>query len=243
MKNKNTHLRRHRFDGIGLAIVLIAAGSIVFAHKQGYLSDAPYHLLISWQMLLVVCGLWSLVKRQWKQGILLAGIGGFFLIPLLTGVGRGWAADYWPLLLVLAGVVIIAGWLTGHKKPESGWDTEPVLHETEDGFVHADTKFGGVKHIVLDPVFKGARLRNRFAGTALDLRHTTIVEGETYIDLNCTCGGIELFVPPHWNVVYDIDTSMGGVEDNRLSGVIDIDTSRKLVLRGRLLFGGVVVKY
>ena len=43
---------------------------------------------------------------------------------------------------------------------------------SEDGFIVSDNTFGSVQQIVLDPVFRGARLRNAFGGTVLDLRRS-----------------------------------------------------------------------
>ncbi len=246
MKNKEIKKsNHHRLHGVGFAVTLIAAGLIVFAHKLGYIDHHPYRILISWQMLLVVCGLWSFVTRQWKQGVVLMGVGGFFMIPLITEAGRGWAATYWPLLLVLAGLLFIVEMLTKRRCKESSCDScfcETTTHETENGFVNTNTCFSGVKNIVLDPVFKGGQLKNCFGGTILDLRNTTIAEGETYIDIHCVFGGVELYMPHNWTLVCDVEPTFGGVEDKRFMNKGEIDTSRKLVLRGRLVFGGVVIK-
>lgn len=41
------------------------------------------------------------------------------------------------------------------------------------------------RHVVLDELFKGAVVRTSCGGTTIDLRHTHIAPGETYIDLDC----------------------------------------------------------
>ena len=58
--------------------------------------------------------------------------------------------------------------------------------ESVDGFLHSENVWGAARHVVLDELFKGAIVRTSFGGTVIDLRHTHIALGETYIDLDCS---------------------------------------------------------
>lgn len=111
----------------------------------------------------------------------------------------------------------------------------------EDGFVKSDVSFGGAKHIVLDPVFRGADLNASFGSIALDLRKTTLEAEVTYIQVNASFGGLELFVPSYWNVVIEVDATMGGVDDKRFVSS-EIDYSHKLVIKGDITFSGLEIK-
>lgn len=242
---KGSSLRHHKVNTIILAVILIAAGLVIFAHKQGYVNEQAYNILISWQMLLVVLGVWSVVRRNWYSGVLLIGIGAFFLIPMLTGAGAGWARTYWPLSLVLLGILIIIRMIRGGKKDngrEAHHHDQETSYNTEDGFVVSENFMGAVRHIVLDPVFKGARIRNSFGGTVLDLRHTTLADSETFIDIDCTCGGIEIFVPNGWTVVSNIHPMLAGCDDKRFKHGGEPDLAHKLILRGRITLGGIEIK-
>ena len=54
-----------------------------------------------------------------------------------------------------------------------------------------------------------------FGGTTIDLRHTHIAPGETYIDLDCSWGGVEIYVPSDWKVVFKCNAFFGGCDDKR----------------------------
>ena len=60
--------------------------------------------------------------------------------------------------------------------------------ESEDGFLRSDNTFGAARHVVLDELFKGAVVRTSCGGTTIDLRHTHIAPGETYIDFGVAAG-------------------------------------------------------
>ena len=72
-------------------------------------------------------------------------------------------------------------------------------------------------------------------------RRTTLPEGETFLDIDCTFGGIEIYVPSDWKVVFRCNTCLGGCQDKRFGGGV-IDQNRILVIRGDLTFGGIEIK-
>lgn len=67
---------------------------------------------------------------------------------------------------------------------------------------------------ILDELFKGAIIRTSFGGTTIDLRHTHIAPGETYIDLDCSWGGVEIYVPSDWTVVFKCNAFLEDVMTN-----------------------------
>ena len=101
--------------------------------------------------------------------------------------------------------------------------------------------FSGVKQVVLDELFRGASIRNSFGGTELDLRRTDIPLGETYIDIECNFGGVEIYVPLDWKIELQANAFLGSCEDKRIPG-INIDQSRVLVIRGNVSFGSIEIK-
>jgi hypothetical protein len=95
-------------------------------------------------------------------------------------------------------------------------------------------------------------------GCQLDLRAATIPPGEeSVIDVLALMGGLEVWVPGGWTVVSQVVPIMGGVEDKRLPmpaapvapmGTPGSESSAasaapaRLVLRGYVLMGGLVIK-
>ena len=153
------------------------------------------------------------------------------------------SAVLWPVLLVCVGIAFFyrPQCRKRERKIQSETDFTTRQHHSGDGFVRSDNVFGGVKQVVLDEVFKGAEIRNSFGGTVLDLRRTNIEQGETYIDVECNFGGVEIYVPLDWRVDLQANAFLGGCEDKRVPGV-NIDQSRRLVVIGNVSFGGVEIK-
>ena len=197
-------------------------------------------------MLLAILGVWSICKRQYTGGVFLIAIATFFLIPKFCPEARDWFRTYWPLIFVLLGIMLIMKRkrVTSNHRHKRGSKEcyKDVSYETEDGFINSDIVFGSVKHIVLEPAFKGAIIKSTFAGTAIDLRTTTLEADETFIDVDSTFGGVEIYVPANWCVILDLKPVFGGSEDKRRQINTEIDYKHKLIIRGSLNFSGLEVK-
>ncbi|MDR2496595.1 MAG: cell wall-active antibiotics response protein, partial [Tannerellaceae bacterium] len=122
----------------------------------------------------------------------------------------------------------------GHKRGE-------VKEKVDDGYVSIGVSFGSTKTIVVDPVFKGAEISVSFGSAILDLKRTVLEAAETYVDIDCTFGSVELRIPSGWYVVVMSDNSFGGCEDKRwISQGVDYD--HKLIVRGDISFAGIEIK-
>jgi predicted membrane protein len=91
-------------------------------------------------------------------------------------------------------------------------------------------------------VFRGARLRNAFGGTVLDLRRSKLEAPQTFIDIDCTFGGVEIYLPSDWNLLTQIDAFIGGCDDKRYNSSVEIDKEHILIVRGKVSFGGIEFK-
>jgi len=242
---RGSSARRNGLHTILIAAAIIAVGFMFLGKNLGIVPYGIFRIFISWQMLLIVLGLSSLISGKHTGGAVLVGVGLFFLVPRLTGVGFAWIGTYWPLLIILVGVILILKVFRpdrhhyhGHNKKFSS-DTS---YTTEDGFVNSHISFGSVNQIVLDPVFKGARISNNFGGTILDLRRTSLSAPETYIDIDCSFGGVEIFVPYNWTVKTELRNFFSGSDDKRYAAGTTTDLEHKLIIRGNVSFGGVEIK-
>lgn len=225
------------------ATLFILSGSLLLARNLGWIDHSIFSILVSWQMLLIVIGVYQLTIRHWVGGLTLMLVGVCFLAPKLY---MPWISiDTWQLLwpagLIIAGIACL-GKFSCKSTPKNRTDRfERNDYTSAEGYVRVDNLFGSTRQVVLDEVFKGATIHNRFGGTIIDLRRTTIPEGNTYIDIDSTFGGLELYVPSHWKIEMVCDVFMGGCEDKR-SHHPNIDMTRTLVLRGDVSFSGVEVK-
>ena len=108
--------RRKNFSGgIFIGLIMILAGAILIFTNVGWISWEARRILLSWQMLLIVIGLVSLVRKQVTSGVILLVIGTIFLLPRIGALdifpGMEWFTklnwgNLWPLFLVAVGILI-----------------------------------------------------------------------------------------------------------------------------------------
>lgn len=249
MKTNQYEKGRRSRGGHLLAVICIVLGALFLGRNTGLLSPDVFHFIVSWPMALVVWGIYTLFHRHFTIGAILILIGLYLLFPALEWISNDWLRIYWPLGLVALGLLLLLK--SGKNSCLRRWhrrgrfafqrNRSCTEGENEGGYVNSDISFSSVKHIVLDPVFKGATLDVAFGGVNLDLRRTTLVKPETWITVNSSFGGVELYIPDTWVVRIDIDSFLGGCNDHRYSSN-EPDPEHLLVIRGALTFSGLEIK-
>lgn len=256
-----THCYEISFHRLFFAFLLIAVGIVFVCANTGIIQPEWKSVLISWQMLVIVIGLAQLFTRRLISGIVLLFVGGFFIVPKLSLVSpecqfidAEFVSTYWPVLLIVVGVVILLFGTTQEKWRQrfvSNSDDDRKKcnnHQVEDTTIDEEGKinykflFSGTKNVFLDPVFRGGSIEATFGGIELDLRHTSLPEGTTVLHINVTFGGAEIYIPPTWNVEIKNQSVLGGFDDHRWTNSSSIDFSRKLVIIARCTLGGGEIK-
>lgn len=228
------------------AIPFIYVGLAWQAKNMGYFTPELFGILVSWQVLLMYVGIWSLTAGNFAKGLIALVIGTVFILPKLGIITGDWANISWPLAFIIIGILLLFKPLLhrGHKPypPVRSVPNACTGYACTDGYVELDNRFGAVRQIVFDPVFKGAAIRNSFGGVALDLRRTMLAEPVTYIDVECTFGGIEIHIPAEWNIQPQLHAVVGGCDDKRQHALIETDPVHTLIIRGTITFGGIEFK-
>jgi hypothetical protein len=256
-------IRTSHRGGLFFGLLLVVIGLLFLGFNGGWIPNDYKQIIFSWPMLLTVIGIGLLFKRNhWFGGLFLTAIGIFFIMPRVAAVIPGinpclsdkFRHDYWPLLLIVIGLLLIGSWFkrprrTGCKLTDADTPNEygrqhreyarkyqkQALHET-DGFSW-NAILGSGEYIVLDPVFPGGDVNAVLGGILLDLRKTTISEGDTFLEVNAVLGGFKILVPDSWTVVAKLDSVAGGFQDRRTKEV-PRDPSRRLIISGACVFGG-----
>ncbi len=241
--------------GMGLGLILVLIGALMLLFNFGALPHELKRVVFSWQMLLIAIGIYNLIKRQLTSAIILILIGTFFIVPRIVrqfpnsfpGLDENFTAIYWPLLLIVAGVLLIASrffsplrWNKEFHRGSSDYTYKykgKIEYNYHGGGFEKNSIFGSGQHIVLDPEFKGGEVNAIFGGVTLDLRKTNLPEGISFLEINAIFGGVTLYVPSNWLVEMNMDSVFGGFEDKRMLSD-EIDTTRKLVVKGSCIFGG-----
>ncbi len=246
MAQMNHSSWHHKVDVVATAGVFIAIGFLLILRNLGILSYPVYHFLVSWQMLLVLIGVVQLIKHKIVGGAILVTIGGYFLFPHMPWWPGRAVFTFWPAVFIFTGIAILLSRLNNTSSGRSqlfGNKDMKNVSSTVNGFLSSEVAFGSAQHIVFDPYFKGGRVYNSFGNTIVDLRRTELEDPEVTLTIDSSFGGVEIYVPAHWYVQVDVDTALSGFNDKRYQGYEErIDTSHKLVIRGKLSFSGLEIK-
>lgn len=241
-----------------IAFAFIASGLLLLAHNLGWISRYTLDLFLAWHSLFLLGGIYNLLRRRFVIGSLLLIIGGCGLANHLHMFNADAKTLQGPLLLMLIGAILLTR-QTGRRKSRSERYQESLQqrldkryqgqayenttpYRSTDGFLYSDNSLGAARHVVLDELFKGGRIRTSLGGTVVDLRRTKIAEGETYIDLECRCGSIELYIPSDWHLRLECNCLCAGCEDLRWNAPDVKPGQGTLVLRGNIKFGSLEVK-
>jgi|GEM_PF-89024 Uncharacterized protein involved in response to NO len=263
--------RRNNRAAIITGIVLIAVGFLLVSVNLNYLPHNFHRIIISWQMLLIVIGIIQLAKREVTSGIVLLLVGGFFIMPKLSSafpnlfpwVSYNFVASYWPILLIVAGILVIAfrqsgvNVYYGHSfrqnrrdrrerregRYRKNYNGEKEYHHDRSNSdygpspIDQNSVFGDKEYVVLDEVFQGGDINTVFGGMTVDLRSSSLKEGDTYLEVNVVFGGITVYVPNDWFVEFRLENVFGAIQDKRRMGEIT-EPSKRLIIVGKCVFGG-----
>ena len=68
------------------------------------------------------------------------------------------------------------------------------------------------------------------------------IERRAELDVTVIMGGVKLIVPQNWDVELNTTNILGGVDDKRRGHGATIENTKKLVLTGTVIMGGVEIK-
>jgi predicted membrane protein len=223
-----------KFNGRALSgLIIVLVGSALLL-KQLHV-PLPWWL-ISWQMLLIVIGLFTGVRNSFR------GLG--WVIPILVGVvflAKDMMFDFplhryfWPALIIGIGLYMI------FKPKNKGMYWGPV--DSNEDMLDATAVFGGVKKNIITKDFRGGEVTSIFGGSEINLSQADI-HGRVVLDVTTLFGGAKLIVPSHWQVNSDgLTAIMGALEDKRaIMASPNIDSNKVLVIKGVVMFGGIEIK-
>jgi predicted membrane protein len=245
METSNEHFHRQkRMKKGAFGIIVILAGLLLLAFNFDILSGDIRHIVFSWQMLLIVIGLVSLMTSESRTpGLILVFIGGFFIIPEIFDFHISFVKIFWPVLLIGIGVLILfrKAHPFHHRHHFPGF-VQDSGNNMEEGYLNETNIFSGSKHRIVHQVFKGGKVSNVFGGTEIDLTQATLGEGRNELVVDCIFGGITIIVPSDWKVIINISAILGGFSDKRTYVKESSDPDRVLVIRGSAIFGGGEIK-
>lgn len=107
-----------------------------------------------------------------------------------------------------------------------------------NSYIKAIAIMSGFKRVNNSQDFKGGELTAVMGGLEIDLRDASI-KGEAVFDIFALMGGVEMHIPEDWIVIIEGFPFMGGFEDKTRPPK---DSTKRLIIKGTAIMGGVEIK-
>ncbi len=115
-------------------------------------------------------------------------------------------------------------------------------HPTQN-FIDIINIFSGGERQIVTENFKGGKITSIFGGSEIDLTQAKLAPGVSELEIACIFGGTTIIVPTDWNIKVEVVPVLGGFGDERkLNLGRAVDTSRQLIIKGAVVFGGGEIK-
>lgn len=246
-KEKDLFKRGKNDRGYGFAVFLIVFGGLFLFFNMGIIPVEYKPILISWQMFLVLLGLWTLIKGHYVGGFSLMVVGVFFLYPSLCSVFPEFFVrydvdikTYWPLLLIIIGLFLVLGRFIPNRsrKVHYGDDRDKAFDENSTDYIEKNMVFGSSEQIILSQNFEGGEVNTVFGEVILDLRKAKLADGSVNLELNTVFGSLILYVPSDWKIQMKTSTVLGSFQDKRHSiNNVTTESGSYLIIEGNSVFG------
>lgn len=221
---------RERMRGIVFSII----GTWLFLNMQGLITIRLWELF--WPAILILIGVSMVLRRggrpQWRRE----------MHERMRGAREArWAARHPP-----TGGGSAMGF-DASRSADSPSDRAASAADSSER-VSMFAVLSGTRRATASAAFAGGDITAIMGGAQLDLRLAAIPAGQdAVLDVTSVMGGVEIFVPPHWEVATPVMPLLGAVEDERLppiqtDGAANRVAGGRLVLRGFVLMGGVHIK-
>jgi len=230
--------------------ILLIYGFILLFDNIGILPPIVKLIFFSWQMVLILLGLLTVVSHRGSiSGLILIAIGVFFILPRLFNVPYNFTQIFWPFLLILLGFLILFRRNSNvHHSPRHHWEPSgdnagdvPGVNNSND-YIDVATIFGGNKQVIISKQFKGGKITCIFGGAEIDFSQAQLADGIQVVDMVCVFGGASLIVPPDWEVRTEVVSILGGFADKRHAIPGMHDQNKILLIKGVTFFGGGEIK-
>lgn len=234
-------------------LLVIGIGGIWLAKQAGVYFP---HWVFTWQMLLVVIGLFIGLKHSFRGygWLIIMAIGGVFMLEF-NFPEINLRPYIWPSLIIFVGLLMIFKpkhkrrhkhhyWKDEWKKRQKekwGKYVEDNAGVSSDDIINSVAIFGSVKKNIISKNFKGGEVTCVFGGADVNLSQSDI-HGEVVLEINHIFGGSQLVVPSNWKIRSEIVAIFGGIEDNRHTNQSDMDENKVLIIKGSAVFGGIDIK-
>jgi predicted membrane protein len=219
---------------VALGALIVLIGGLILAKRLGLV----FFSFPVWPLVVLSIGIYSGVKHNFRNlsSWVLITLGILFLIPKFMILGVPSKHLVAPVLLIMLGLYLIIRPARNFRR-----NHEFAPGATDDEVIHIDITFGERSSVVTSKNFKGGTISNMFSETKLNLMQADSPE-PMVLDVKVSFGSLDILVPSHWDVEFQVANSFASVEDKRYLRVMAPEDKRTLVIKGSCTFGSVSIK-
>jgi predicted membrane protein len=251
MRNRS-HRERNTASQMLIGAAVILAGFLFLIDNLGWIDlDMRIHF---WPFILMVVGASTLAQAPRRgSGAAVAGIFmiGFGALSLLKGLGLiyiSWKVIF-PIGIIGVGLMMVFRASKRRRQPDgdstaaSGFADDMSLFGTSEGetserVLELTAVLGGFQRKVTTQDFRGGDLTSIMGGIDLDMR-TASLNRTAVLNVFALMGGISIKVPTDWTVELEGTPILGGFEEKTMEPK---DNSKRLVIRGTVIMGGLEIR-
>lgn len=236
---KNNPHPKSATSQVVLGLLVIAMGLLFLLDNLGFVD--MHRAFSFWPMLFVIVGTVKLCDTRTQGGTLLGagmvGIGILLMLDRMDIIDFSWRT-IWPLVLIGLGGFLVAKAVRSKRAIEHGVAVVDGEAVGAGEVVDVTAILGGYERRVTTQDFRGGEITAVMGGCELDMRGASI-QGEAVINVFAFWGGVTIKCPPDWNVVLQGTPILGGFEEKTIAPP---DSSKRLVIRGYAIMGGVEIR-
>lgn len=212
---------------IGLLLLLSTTGVLEFRSVWEWIP-----------LLFVLLGVWALLASEFRNivgPIMIIAIAGTFLLRNLDFISDSAIGTWWPLFVVLFGVLIVINRSRRRQR---------VRLEGRTGATEASAfaVFGTDERRPNTDQFGGGELFSIFGDAIIDLRNVEIPAPPAVVETVSIFGDAEIRVPNDWEVQLDTMNIFGDTTDRRPADKSRRESNQRLIVTGVSIFGDISIR-
>lgn len=229
-------------NGITFATLLLVVALTIALSAIGVLPHYLMAIIISWQALIVLAGVKTLLLRSYLSGTFIVLLGSYFLTPKIysvIGVAMPFDTTAWNAINIALGLVLLA--IASVRVSKWIPNTKGLFNvdSNKNGALQVSSAFGEIEHTIIEQPYGGIKTASAFGQLTLDMTKTTLKEGDSYLDVSNAFGSTIVLVPSGWSVTSSVQSLLGSVKDSRHNK--PTTTHKRLIIRGSNAFGEVEI--
>jgi len=241
-------------------VIIMMVGAFLLLNKMDFFIPEAYHVVISWQTLLIAIGIILLFDKSSDHktaGLVLVLVGTLFILPKIYPLNIGGFIVPVVIIAVGIGFIIKASTRKNESKNYETWsnehpewnkhfkDFEKNVTLNNGGIVRKEYVFAGSKEKWTYGKLKNVEIEAVFSGVELDFTQTELADDikvAACIKVKSVFSGVTLYVPDDWNIMVQKTGAFGGFTDNRPNRVLKTSGDKLVILELEAVFGGGEIK-